>query len=86
MDIETTSYLSARQRSNDPAMDRALKAEAIAADAVRLMVASMSISDGILALVEHRYAQLQAAERRYQEERSAKRPVGASGESKRKRK
>jgi hypothetical protein len=54
MDIETTSYLSARQRSNDPAMDRALKAEAIAADAVRLMVASMSISDALLALTEDR--------------------------------
>jgi hypothetical protein len=54
MDIETTSYLSARERSDDPAMDRALKAEALAADAVRLMVASMSISDALPALTEDR--------------------------------
>lgn len=41
------------------------------------------LTRGLLAVP---YAQLQAAERRYQEERSTKRPVGESGASKRKRK
>lgn len=54
MEIETESYLSTRERSSDPATDRALKAEAMAADAIRLMVASMSVTYGVLALVEDR--------------------------------
>lgn len=61
MEIETDSFLKTRaKKPDDPAMDRALKAEALAADAIRLMVASMSITDALLTLVEHRQPKLVA--------------------------
>lgn len=55
MEIETEAYVTTRERAPDnPAMDRALKAEALAADAIRLLIANMSIVDSLLALTEHR--------------------------------
>ncbi len=53
MAIETDSYVRNRDRiPGNAALDRAIRAEALAADAVRLVFGTASIIDGILALVE----------------------------------
>ena len=51
MDIETESFVSTREKSDDPVADRALRAEAMAFDMARLTFAHMAITRTMLVLL-----------------------------------
>ena len=51
MEIETTSYLELIVKNSDEGNNRAEQAYAIAADAIRLHVASTSILDSLIAML-----------------------------------